>query len=558
MVGRQEPTNLELLGIRIRSTQPETPFQLLRSGLYVPNSGDMSAILEAEIANYNSVEYLRLSSSLLAYREGDPTDFNREIRKENRDPEEILRIYQIRHLVRILFQSTASWESGVVPHTRDIAKHCEWVQNTLCQADRTFIGEVPGDAWAFLWRMSYQQFKDMEGSRDVLRSLYIYRKLAMNVAQKYGFSVHDRFKEVTGLDLDVFWLLCMALNGWCIDNRGRDITLEVITRSRDFPGITTEMGLTFLELVGCDRQMYLQNLADPMTGRPGYEPYNLNPLLKWPLVKITEGAYLAPCPRDLLERASSGIYYDLMPVDQARFGGVLGEAFQEYVGLILTSLSGIPSIHPETRYTDAGTSRVTCDWVIVDGDTAVLIECKRSAIRAKAKITGDRELIRKDLEVEHGVVDGVLKLSETEQAIRNRCEGLELFNSVRNFYGIVVVLDDFYMPNSPFVRGIINEALEERGAVLEDRIQFSHVGGMEWLANLLSHSGTSIAQIIEEKTSIPALVEMDLKNFVPDYAARVLPGEQIVPWVTQFNDVYAEFITEAIPPMQVKQTGIEE
>ncbi len=51
---------------------------------------------------------------------------------------------------------------------------------------------------------------------------------------------------------------------------------------------------------------------------------------------------------------------------------------------------------------------------------------------------------------------------------------------------------------------------------------------------------------------------MDLKNFVPDYAARVLPGEQIVPWVTQFNDVYAEFITEAIPPKQVKQTGIEE
>ena len=93
---------------------------------------------------------------------------------------------------------------------------------------------------------------------------------------------------------------------------------------------------------------------------------------------------------------------------------------------------------------------------------------------------------------------------------------------------------------------------------MEDRIQFSHVGGMEWLANLLSHSGTSIAQVIEEKTSIPALAEMDLKNFVPDYAARVLPGEQIVPWVTQFNDVYSEFITEAIPPMQVKQTGIEE
>ena len=170
--------------------------------------------------------------------------------------------------------------------------HCEWVQNTLCQADRSFLGEVPGDAWALLWRMSYQQFKDMEGSRDLLRSLYIYRKLAVKVAEKHGFSVRDCFSKVTGLDLDVFWLLCMLLNGWCVDNRGRDITLDVLTTSRDFPGITKEIGLTFLELMGCDRQKYLKNLTDPMTGQTGYEPYNLNPLLKWPLVKINEASLI--------------------------------------------------------------------------------------------------------------------------------------------------------------------------------------------------------------------------------------------------------------------------
>ena len=75
----------------------------------------------------------------------------------------------------------------------------------------------------------------------------------------------------------------------------------------------------------------------------GYEPYNLNPLLKWPLIKIREGSFITPSPRDVLERASSGIYYDLMPADQGRFGAVLGDAFQEYVGVILAGLPGLVS-----------------------------------------------------------------------------------------------------------------------------------------------------------------------------------------------------------------------
>ena len=83
------------------------------------------------------------------------------------------------------------------------------------------------------------------------------------------------------------------------------------------------------------------------------------------------------------------------------------------------------------------------------------------------------------------------------------------------------------MPNSPFVRELINEVLQDHGAV--DRIQFSVVCGMEWLANMLSHPGTFFAEVMEAKTEVPALAEMDLKNFVPDHATQILPVEQIIP-----------------------------
>ena len=96
----------------------------------------MSAALRVEIGKYNPVKYLKLVSGLMSLRESRPEEFNREIEREGRDPREILRGYQIRHLIRELLQSNAPWDSGPAPHSRDIVMHCEWAQNSLCQADR--------------------------------------------------------------------------------------------------------------------------------------------------------------------------------------------------------------------------------------------------------------------------------------------------------------------------------------------------------------------------------------------------------------------------------------
>ena len=113
-----------------------------------------------------------------------------------------------------------------------------------------------------------------------------------------------------------------------------------------------------------------------------------------------------------------------------------------------------------------------------------------------------------------------------------------------------MVLDDFYMPNSPFVREIVSEALIKRGAILEDRIQFSHVGGLEWLANLLRHPGTSISNVFEAKTATPEYMERDFKNFVPNYATQTLEDVEIDPWMPLFDDIYDEFKQGVVSRMQ--------
>ena len=54
------------------------------------------------------------------------------------------------------------------------------------------------------------------------------------------------------------------------------------------------------------------------------------------------------------------------------------------------------------------------------------------------------------------------------------------------------------------------------------------------------------------KTSSQDLAEMDLKNFVPDYATEALPGVQIMPWVPIFDQAYQNLIQQAIPMLQSK------
>jgi len=550
---KRDSLDPEILGIHLKALSLGKLIRLPQLGLYVPTSSDMSAAITTEIKRYNAVEYLRLLSALMSFRDADYERFVKEMTKEHRDPGEVLRPYQIRYLVRELLLSNASWCSGANPHTRDIVMHCEWAQNSLCQADKNFIGIVPGDAWAVLWRMSYQQFKDLEGNTDLPRSLIIYRKLAVQVAQRHSYSVSERFQEATGIALDLFWFISLALYGWILSNRGRAITSRVLSSSKDLPGLTKEISTKFLNLVSCNRDTFVQATFHPKSGELGYEPYNLNPLIKWPLIRITEDSYIAPSPRDLLERASNGIYYDLIPLNQGRFGAVLGDAFEKYVGLILKGLPGVPQMFPETRYMYGRDEKVTCDWIILDKSTAVLIECKTSAINALAKVTGDRSHIKADLAVKHGIVDGILKILETEQAIRQCYPGLETFKDIQKFFGIVVVLDSFYMPNSPIIRQVLTEILNSRGASLEDRIQLTHIGGLEWLANVLTQQGVSIATVLESKVATTREAEMDLKNFIPEYASKHLPQKEVSPWMPQFEQVQSEFLSQTIS--RVKHTG---
>jgi len=193
----------------------------------------------------------------------------------------------------------------------------------------------------------------------------------------------------------------------------------------------------------------------------------------------------------------------------------------------LKDLPGVPQLVPELTYGDQR-SEVTCEWIAVDKDVAILLECKTRALRALAKVTGDRDLIRDDLSRQHGVIDGIVKLKRVCEAIERHAPGLEELHNVTKVMGLLVTLDDFYQANWPYIRGIVDEVLAERGEKpCPSEFQMTHIGGLEWLAGLLRVPGTSIARVLEYKVADPTLRELEFKNFVPRVADTFVPGTRI-------------------------------
>ncbi len=547
----------EIFGIHFKVADDLTrkPHLLPHVNVYYLGS-DMLPVLRSHLTTLNINDTLRLISLLASRRALDPAQFEARLREVGLGPKEIFRDYQFALMVRLLLEGeTDPRFPRREANPQDILKCCQLATNALPEADKLLGRAIRGDVGALLIRKAYEQFPDQEREEYLGRNLVIYRQIAPSVQGEYGFRLQKAYEDATGLTLDDTWFIGFAVYAHVMSQPGRYFTKSEFTESKDLPGLTTEKIDRFFELNSTEYTGYRAALDAGGTGKPGYESYNLNPLLRWPILRVDEERFVLPLPRLLLRRITEGLYYDLVRTDQGRFGNVLGLSFEIYVDRLLQDLPGVPLLIPQLTYGDRRTE-VTCEWIAVDKDVAILIECKTRALSALAKVTGDRHRIRKDLSREHGVVDGIIKLKRVRDAIESRAPGLEQLHHVTKVMGLLVTLDDFYLANSPYIRGIVDEILARRAQkACPPEFQLTHVGGLEWLACLLSVPGTSIAQVLQFKVGDPTLGlrELDFKSFVPQAAERFIPGEKVnllLPLHEKALDLFTGELADAfrVPP----------
>ncbi|MCH8061950.1 MAG: hypothetical protein IH861_05560 [Chloroflexi bacterium] len=403
--------------------------------------------------------------------------------------------FQLALVVRQLLDS--SDHNGGAP--RELTREefdfcCGLATSVVASASSSWGVPVPSSAESLMHRVAYQQLPDLEEDCYVPRSLIIYRRIAPALRHEVGFDFEEAFADSYGLSLDEYLRIGMQAYRWSLGNPGKPFS----------PSDATPVGCTqgdvekALALLSCDYAAYRSMLDVPDGRNSQFEPYNLNPFRKAPVLRLPGNEYLAPVPAFLLRRITHGLYYDLIDLDRPGYISLMGRAFKDYVGELL---KGQPDL--------AGGSD-GLPWVLHNSDTAVVIETITRPFGALGRSTGDPKHLGQDLSRRGGVVDMVGKLSgflDSPSELKAVIEG-------KRIVGVVIALEDFYLANGPMIKGIVDAQLDDRGTRHGMySLQLTHVGGLEALRALSSQSGKPIADLIALKVDNVEYNDVELDQF---------------------------------------------
>ena len=425
-----------------------------------------------------------------------------------------LRDYQLALVVRFLLETGNEQPDRTASLTRsDLEMCCELATGIISSPDMAFGVPVPDSAWSLMHRMAYQQFPDQEAQGYVPRSLVLYRWLAPGVQAWAGFDFEKAFHRAHGLTLGEAWAAGYALYRWTVDNAGTSFEGDGLTRALGLGGGAHDMAERLLRTVSCDYASYRALLDAPSGQRSGFEPYNLNPLRRYPVLRLPDGGHVVPIPGFLLRRITHGLYYDLIDLDRPGFARLIGLAFETYVGKLL-----------EGQWAGVMPPCDGSPWVVYDAETAVVVASLTRPFGALSRSTGDCAQVRRDLGRPGGVVDCVARMQDT---VEGREAGQPAMGVLRDrrAVGLVVALEDFYLANGPFIRRIVNEELEARGRPrMNATIQLSHVGGLEALCALSLQSAVGVPALMANKVGQPGLSEVELHTYARHQAVSLLAG----------------------------------
>ena len=215
-------------------------------------------------------------------------------------------------------------------------------------------------------------------------SMYLLLKTTSDkLLSRNSYDIPKRFNDITGLSIKQFMRLGFVL--YCA-SAGPSGALGVVSSKyldkavkQRITSCHQENIKRFLQDVSCDYTKF-RNIANEdryKVNDSSYILYEFNPLKKRPLIQIRTDRWVAPNPALIIDRVTTGIFYDLLDVDHKDFTDYFGIVFQEYIGDLLKSVCLSENVLQEQEYgSKRAKKKGPADWTVIDEDFALLFECK--------------------------------------------------------------------------------------------------------------------------------------------------------------------------------------
>ena len=195
-----------------------------------------------------------------------------------------------------------------------------------------------------------------------------------------------------------------------------------------------------------------------------FEQFSFNPLRRFPITHVGEHRYLAVDPELIVERVTTGLFYDLFERDRTRFSERFGFAYEQFVGQLLGSVCKSECLWSAAdweRIAD-NTKRQSMkmgDWAYIGNQSTVLFECK--SLRPSLALTtsgSDGSIV--DLNTR--VASALRQLIGQSNGIQNGDWGQAGLQKAATV-AVIVTYGKFYTLNGPFARKRIRQLVEEKG-----------------------------------------------------------------------------------------------
>lgn len=478
-----------------------------------------------ELRRYDPDVVLDAISRTSTWRRKDFKGFAKALEKENLNDQAALRDFQLAFVAKLVLHSydkprlskrRFTWKK-LLQACRALTKH---------QDPSSYpIGSFE-DLERFMIRVAYQQFPDFYGDNDTLaRTRLLFRTCAKSVISKKPFDIDRAYKEATGLTLDQTWDLTLALFGLILTEDGGIHPGPL--KAGDLKQHISDSDIArFLDMISATPKEFQEKFKLTEYRVDPFETFNPNPLVNWPLIRLSNSRWVVPIIPYLFRRGTEQVFYDVIAYAGREFAAFLGCIFEDYADRILTALGPSYEIIPAKRYLRDGQTYDTCDRIIIKYGNAILLECKTKRLRLRTKFTADRELLREDLtdvgkvDDKGSVVHAIRQLCRTKRDVLANCTGLEELSKkiTGKIYPLILVLDPYYLSNAPYVRGIISEELEKGDSPVRDfSWQIVDARGFEPLCALAQHE--DLISLVEARFSSAGLETHEMNTFVGDYAS---------------------------------------
>ncbi len=374
--------------------------------------------------------------------------------------------WQLAFIAKELIYSTNDLRDN--PLTLDnLALYANWYTSIPSPTEKLFESVDSEDKTQAIIRMflqiDYEQLKWQAHASafEIARHLIMYDDICSQ-SDAFPVNCNDAFRNAVGMSISEF--MSIGFIAFALANQPDKpffIASELAPDRFTNEVVNRENANRFLEVVSTDYRGFRERVVSEEQEVKGFEKLAFNPLVKWPIIKTDwkinrkDDTYISPIPILLVERITEGIYWDIVDdrSDQT-FQVAFGLAFQEYVGQLLQEYCDSYVIFPEQEYTIGKNRLDSCDWIIIEGDAAILIECKTTRFSKRTKITGQPELFSS--EMNRNFVKGLSQLIKTMKAIEDGY--LPSLPKVKHYYGLVIVSDHLFM-TVDVVRGIATDGV---------------------------------------------------------------------------------------------------